>query len=169
MEQGKVDHRPRLCPPASADQIVLNKAISQYSIIDLIQVMVFLPFRQLFLLQLFFHANDFLVRGAQPPLPCTCQTCINSGKLCLCMERRTDPLSVFRKGLCVIYEPGEGARNIGVPNEGMPSKREDEAKFGINYWNNRGSVERWQLTAADPASFRCKGAFAHGSGFSSPC
>lgn len=31
--------------------------------IDLIQVTVFLLFRQLFLLQLFFHANDFSVRG----------------------------------------------------------------------------------------------------------
>lgn len=141
MEQGKVDHRPRLCPAANADQIVLNKAISKYSTVYLIQVVVFLLSRQLFLLQLFFHANDFSVRGAQPPLPCTCQTCINSGKLCLCMESRTDPLSAFRKGLCVIYEPGEGARNAGVPNEGTAGNGTDEAECRINYWNSRAALE----------------------------
>lgn len=27
----------------------------------------------------------------------------------------------------------------------------------------------WELMAADPASFRCKGVFVHGSGFSSLC
>lgn len=166
MEQGKADHRPRLCPPANADQIVLNKAVSKCSTIDVIQVVVFLLFRQLFLLQLFFHANDFRVCGAQPPLPCTCQTCINSGKLCLCMESRTDPLSPFRKGLCVIYEPGEGARNAGVPNEGTASNPEDE----VNSELIPGTAEPpWSLGGADPGSFRCKGVFVHGSGFSSPC
>lgn len=45
--------------------------------------------------------------------------------------------------------------------------RRNPGDFGINYWNSRAAVKRWELTVADPASFRCKGVFVHGSEFSS--
>lgn len=124
-------------------------------------------------LAIIFLCQWLLVQGVQPPLPCTCQTHINSPGSCACASRGEQIPFLFSGRVCVWFMSLEKEHGIlECQIKACPANertRWNLGAFRINYWKNRANAKWCELTVADPASFRCKGIFVHGSGFSSRC